>query len=448
MNLYVLLFVIKVVYAKVKTLHASDMSSPLVIGQVWLVVFSATWCGPCQDLKPKFLAASEKVDIRFGRVDCDEEESLCAQYNVLGMPTVLALGGGIWAQRGDGSSILYSDAKEARELVAFARIIARNFPNTRESKKTKVMKSIELAKTTEQLAITNEAAKSVHTDAPPLVRVVSTSRPPTPAIATAAPFDLEALTKRIVEYKRDTRGMWLELGGAALVKKLEKEGFSEATWPLVTGALMLASTEVSRLRKSEISKFVKSTRLTFLLERHKSVLQEEIFKSFSSPIYTQTSNSLDPLLRAPFWKLDLFMKLDTRMKRMILTQKMVRKIAHLDHWNFDILNANIPMDAFIQAVLERGILMPDNGVYRLGKIGVEKERYFLLAAGRYIGLVFMTGKRVPIQLDLAIYMCLVSVETCTTAMKLIRTGFYDVVPLHLFGRVRSTEFSQMLAIPL
>ncbi|KAJ2647727.1 hypothetical protein IWW40_004448 [Coemansia sp. RSA 1250] len=53
-----------------------------------VVDFTATWCGPCKLMKPKFAQFSETYkNIQFVMVDVDEFSPIAAHYGVSAMPT-------------------------------------------------------------------------------------------------------------------------------------------------------------------------------------------------------------------------------------------------------------------------------------------------------------------------------------------------------------------------
>ena len=55
-----------------------------------LVDFWATWCGPCRMLSPVVDALSnEHPEVRFAKVNVDEEPELAQQYGVTGIPALL-----------------------------------------------------------------------------------------------------------------------------------------------------------------------------------------------------------------------------------------------------------------------------------------------------------------------------------------------------------------------
>jgi thioredoxin 1 len=61
-----------------------------------LVDFWAEWCGPCRQFGPVFEAASEQhEDIRFLKVDTEEERELAARAAITSIPTLMAFRDGI-----------------------------------------------------------------------------------------------------------------------------------------------------------------------------------------------------------------------------------------------------------------------------------------------------------------------------------------------------------------
>ncbi|XCP85170.1 thioredoxin [Roseburia hominis] len=54
------------------------------------VDFWATWCGPCQMMGPVVdELAEERSDVKFGKVNVDEQMELARKYRVMSIPTFL-----------------------------------------------------------------------------------------------------------------------------------------------------------------------------------------------------------------------------------------------------------------------------------------------------------------------------------------------------------------------
>ena len=64
------------------------MTCPNTAGQLVCVDFTATWCGPCKKIGPKFVEmAGIYEDCQFVKVDVDENEETTTACNVTNMPT-------------------------------------------------------------------------------------------------------------------------------------------------------------------------------------------------------------------------------------------------------------------------------------------------------------------------------------------------------------------------
>lgn len=57
---------------------------------VVLVDFFASWCGPCKMLSPIIEElANEMTDVKFVKIDVDEQNELASKYGVMSIPTML-----------------------------------------------------------------------------------------------------------------------------------------------------------------------------------------------------------------------------------------------------------------------------------------------------------------------------------------------------------------------
>lgn len=60
-----------------------------------LLDFWASWCGPCRMVSPVVdEIAAENADIKVGKVNVDEQHELAGNFNVMSIPTLLAIKGG------------------------------------------------------------------------------------------------------------------------------------------------------------------------------------------------------------------------------------------------------------------------------------------------------------------------------------------------------------------
>ena len=68
----------------------SEFTTMIASPQLTVVDFTATWCGPCKMIAPKFeQLATEKTFVNFVKVDVDAAPEISRAYQIQAMPTFM-----------------------------------------------------------------------------------------------------------------------------------------------------------------------------------------------------------------------------------------------------------------------------------------------------------------------------------------------------------------------
>ena len=78
---------------------------------LWLVDFSATWCGPCRMLEPNLEELSKDNNVL--QVDIDKFQVLTESFNIMSVPTLLVFNNGELVNQ----SVGYKSLEDLRKLM-------------------------------------------------------------------------------------------------------------------------------------------------------------------------------------------------------------------------------------------------------------------------------------------------------------------------------------------
>ena len=73
-------------------LNKENFESEVTASDITFIDFWAPWCGPCKAFGPTYEEVSNgHPDIKFAKVNTEEEQELGAQFNIRSIPTLMVI---------------------------------------------------------------------------------------------------------------------------------------------------------------------------------------------------------------------------------------------------------------------------------------------------------------------------------------------------------------------
>ncbi len=106
------------------TLTEKNFDATVQKGGILFIDFWADWCAPCKSFAPIYERVAKKHgDIVFGKLDVDAQEGLADDFDIQGIPTLIAIRDGVVVAREEGAL----PAKVLEEVVSGVRALDMDF---------------------------------------------------------------------------------------------------------------------------------------------------------------------------------------------------------------------------------------------------------------------------------------------------------------------------------